>query len=161
MDIFAAYAIANWHSRSVAKSGYCAITRDWGKLKKCHQFSCLKKKTIASAVNLLIYNNSSHRIFHNSASESVSTFRKKTFRWVSINEEMTTQERKSQLLIWSEFCQSDLIWFGPIWSDPIWSGPDLTQEAQEAKIWKMCQKDAICIETFNLIGLFWTNHTIT
>ena len=49
---------------------------DWGKVKTC-QFSCLRKKTFAYAVNSLIDVNSSHRIFHNSASESVITFGKK------------------------------------------------------------------------------------
>ena len=47
-------------------------------------------------VNLLIDVNSSHHIFHNSASESVITSGKKTFRRFSINEETTTQERKAQ-----------------------------------------------------------------
>ena len=42
--------------------------------------------------------NSLHLNFHNSASESVITFGKKTFRRVSINEETTTQERKAQNL---------------------------------------------------------------
>ena len=41
-----------------------------------------ESKTIAYAVNSLIDDNSSHRIFHNSASESVITSgkKKKTFR---------------------------------------------------------------------------------
>ena len=77
MDIFAACAIVNWHSRSVAKSGYCAIRRDWRKVKNCRQFSCLKKKTIAYAVSSFIDLNSSGRIFHNFALESVVTFGKK------------------------------------------------------------------------------------
>ena len=42
--------------------------------------------------------NSSKGIFHNSVSESVITFGKKTFQRVSINEETTTQERKAQNL---------------------------------------------------------------
>ena len=58
-------------SCSVAKSGYCSIRRDWSKVKNCHQFSCLKKKTIVYAVNSLIEVNLSHRIFHNSALESL------------------------------------------------------------------------------------------
>ena len=59
---------------SVAKSGYCTSVRDWGKVKNCCHFLCLKKKkTVAYAVNSLIDDNSSHRIFHNSAPESVIT----------------------------------------------------------------------------------------
>ena len=50
----------------------------------------------AHAVNLLIDVDSSHRVSHNSALESVITSGKKTFRRVSINEETTTQERKVQ-----------------------------------------------------------------
>ena len=81
--------------------------------------------------------NSSHLIFHNSASESVITSEKKnkkTYRRVSINEETTTKERKAQnstspvfrtlsgdrlllaelfLLIQSVFCRSDPIRSGP------------------------------------------------
>ena len=115
----------------------------------CCQFvvkllSCLKKKTVAYTVNSLIDVNSSHRIFHNSASESVITSGEKAFRRVSINEESTTKERKAQnstspafsmlsgdhlllagilLLIRSVFCQSDLIRSDPIRSDPVRSGP--------------------------------------
>ena len=38
---------------SAAKSGYCTIVRDWGKVKNCCHFSCLKKKkTVAYAVNI-------------------------------------------------------------------------------------------------------------
>ena len=76
--------------------------------------------------------NSSHRIFHNSASESVITFGKKTFRRVSINEETTTQERKAQnsstfagvidpvrvLSIRSGSIRSDPIRSAPVRSDP-------------------------------------------
>ena len=65
MDIFAAWAILNLHSLSVAKSGYYAIRRDWRKVKNCRQFSYLKKKTIAYAVSSFIDLNSSGRIFHN------------------------------------------------------------------------------------------------
>ena len=57
------------------------IARDWGKVKNCCQFSCLKKeRTIAYAVNSLINDNSSNRIFHDSTSESVITSGKKPFR---------------------------------------------------------------------------------
>ena len=62
---------------SVAKPGYCTIVRDWSKVKNCCHFSCLKKKTVAYSVNSLINENLSHRIFHNSASESVITSGKK------------------------------------------------------------------------------------
>ena len=54
--------------------------RDWGKVKNCCQFSRLKKKTtVVYAVNSLIDDNSSHRIFHESTSESVTTSGKKHF----------------------------------------------------------------------------------
>ena len=49
------------------------VERDWGKVKNCGQFSYLKKKNVVYAVN------SSHRNFHNSASESVINFVKKHF----------------------------------------------------------------------------------
>ena len=58
----------------------------------CRHFLCLKKKTVVYAVN------SSNRIFHNSTSESVITFGKKTFRRISINEETSTQEGKEHNL---------------------------------------------------------------
>ena len=110
-----------------------------GKVRNCCQFSCLKKKTVAHAVNSLIDVNSSHRIFHNSSSESIINPGKNTFRRVSINEKTTTQERKAQnstfpvfstfsgdrllsagilLLIRSVFCQSDPFRSGPVRSDP-------------------------------------------
>ena len=53
------------------------MVRDWGKVKKCCQFSRSKKKTVAHAVNSLIDINSSNRIFHNSSSESVINSGKK------------------------------------------------------------------------------------
>ena len=46
----------------------------------------------------------------------------KPYRWVSINEETTTQERKSQGFHVSIF-GGELCWSGPIRSDPIRSGP--------------------------------------
>ena len=61
---------------SVAKSGYCTIVWDWGKVKNCDLFPCLKKKIFAHAVNSLIDEISSHLIFHNSASESVISLAK-------------------------------------------------------------------------------------
>ena len=68
--------------------------------------------------------NSSHRIFHNSASESVITFGKKTYRRVSINEETTTQERKAQNL--STLSGVDPVRLvNPIGSGPVRSGPVL------------------------------------
>ena len=81
----------------------------------------------AYAVNSLIDVNSSHRIFYNSASESVITFGNKTFRRVSINDETTTQERKAQnsstlsgvidpVRVLS--IRSDPIRSGPVRSDP-------------------------------------------
>ena len=87
----------------------------------------------AYAVNSLIDVNSSHRIFYNSASESVITFGNKTFRRVSINDETTTQERKAQnsstlsgvidpvrvLSIRSDPIRSDPVRSGPIQTGPI------------------------------------------
>ena len=114
MDIFAARAIVNWHSHSVAKSGYCAIVRDWGKVKDCCQFSCLKKKTVAHAVDSLIDVNSAHCIFHTSASESVITFGKKNNEWG----EDYSRERGTEFehVVWC-------YWSGPSFVNPIWSDP--------------------------------------
>ena len=100
MDIFAARAIVNWHSRSVSKSGYCAIRRD-----------CLKKKTVAYAVNSLTEVNSSHRTCHNSTSESVITFGKTCLnKW---GDDYTREKGR----IWA-LCLVLLIWSGPVRSHP-------------------------------------------
>lgn len=98
MDIFAALAIIDWHSRSVAKSGYCALRRGWGEVQNCRRFSCLRGRTVVYAVNSLIDVNLSCHIFHNSASESVIAFGRETFWRVSMDEGMTAQERKAQNL---------------------------------------------------------------
>ena len=75
------------------------------------------------AVNSLIDVYSSHRIFHNSASESVITFEKKNISSL-INEETTTQERKAQNL-GTLSGVIDPVRVLSIRSDPIRSGPIL------------------------------------
>ena len=92
----------------------------------------------AYAVNSLIDDNSSHRIFYNSPSESVITSEKKTISMDSINEETTIRKRERhriRLLLssagclvtvyfWWEFCyRSGPNFVNPIRSDPIRSGP--------------------------------------
>ena len=105
------------------------------------------------AVNSLIDVNSSHRIFHNSASESVITFGKKTFRRVSINEETTTQERKAQnlstlsgvidpvrvLSIRSDRIRSDRIRSAPVRSGPVRPGPILVLPTAVAALRRVCK----------------------